>query len=71
MENDRERAILAIAQLAIEKFSLGEAPSIEAQEAIAKGQREFSWYDLTLLPPWKREGILPNFRINGILHPAL
>lgn len=65
VETDRDRAILNIAQLAIEKYSLGDMPTTEDQETIAKGERQFTWRDLVLLPPWKREGILPTFRING------
>ncbi|KAH8259547.1 hypothetical protein KR026_006102 [Drosophila bipectinata] len=67
VETDRERAILAIAQLVGENYALCEAPPLRIQEMAAAGEICPSWQGISLTPQRCRQGLLPQLCMDSVL----
>lgn len=59
VDTDRERAILAIAQLVGENYALSEQPPLHLQELAAAGEISPNWLGISLTPQRCRQGLLP------------
>lgn len=59
MDTDRERAILAIAQLVSENYAMCEQPPLHLQELAAAGEIDPNWMGISLTPQRCRQGLLP------------
>ncbi|XP_030385717.1 uncharacterized protein KIAA1841 homolog isoform X2 [Scaptodrosophila lebanonensis] len=66
VETDRERAILAIAQLVAENYAMCEMPPLRTQELAASG--EPNWMDISLTPQRCRQGLLPQLCMDVTNH---
>ncbi|KAH8343221.1 hypothetical protein KR059_007004 [Drosophila kikkawai] len=67
VETDRERAILAIAQLVGENYALCELPPLRIQELAAAGEISPSWQGISLTPQRCRQGLLPQLCMDSVL----
>ncbi|KAH8242404.1 hypothetical protein KR032_005580 [Drosophila birchii] len=67
VETDRERAILAIAQLVGENYALCEPPPLRIQELAAAGEISPSWQGISLTPQRCRQGLLPQLCMDSVL----
>ncbi|EDV39140.1 uncharacterized protein Dana_GF24648 [Drosophila ananassae] len=67
VETDRERAILAIAQLVGENYALCEPPPLRIQEMAAAGEICPSWQGISLTPQRCRQGLLPQLCMDSVL----
>ncbi|XP_034657471.1 uncharacterized protein KIAA1841 homolog isoform X1 [Drosophila subobscura] len=67
VETDRERAILAIAQLVGENYALCEMPPLRVQEMAAAGEISPSWQGISLTPQRCRQGLLPQLCMDSVL----
>ncbi|XP_017080712.1 uncharacterized protein KIAA1841 homolog [Drosophila eugracilis] len=67
VETDRERAILAIAQLVAENYALCEQPPLKIQELATAGEICPSWQGISLTPQRCRQGLLPQLCMDSVL----
>ncbi|XP_017840657.2 uncharacterized protein KIAA1841 homolog [Drosophila busckii] len=68
VETDRERAILAIAQLVAENYALCEQVPLRIQELAAAGEINPNWLGISLTPQRCRQGLLPQLCMDMTNH---
>ncbi|XP_002007999.3 uncharacterized protein KIAA1841 homolog [Drosophila mojavensis] len=68
VDTDRERAILAIAQLVGENYALSEQPPLHLQELAAAGEISPNWLGISLTPQRCRQGLLPQLCMDMTNH---
>ncbi|KAM8710630.1 hypothetical protein ACLKA7_017281 [Drosophila subpalustris] len=68
VDTDRERAILAIAQLVGENYALCEQPPLHMQELAAAGEISPNWLGISLTPQRCRQGLLPQLCMDMTNH---
>lgn len=65
METDRERSILSIVQLVLERNAFDEYPPSRLQDMFANGETAPRWMGVSLMPQRYRQGLLPVLTPDG------